>query len=352
MKKIKKISIIFIVFILFICSSLFWAEKYLFNQALGNKDVVESSDSPVSQKILNPLTGLELPSQKYDVRPIAVMINNSKTAQPLIGVHASDLIYEVSVEGGITRLMALYQDPWEVESIGSVRSARDYYINLANGHDAIYAHIGGSPQADEMMEDGKIDHFNISSYYGAMWRDEFRMKNLGYEHSAFTSGRKIIDLITVNNVRYKIDRKKIPFQKFDEDSQVVEEGSPAYHMKVEFSNYKPTIFDYDEGSRGYLVSQFGTKQMDGKYNRQVQRGNVLVLKTEISTINSKGLKEIKLENGEGLYMSRGKVMDIKWSKESEGAPFKYETKNGGNLVMVPGKTYICIVSKSDNISIN
>ena len=43
--------------------------------------------------------------------------------------------------------MGVYQDLEGVGDLGSVRSARDYYVSLALGHDAIYIHAGGSPQA-------------------------------------------------------------------------------------------------------------------------------------------------------------------------------------------------------------
>lgn len=306
----------------------------------------QSSDVPKSQKveskILNPLTGLELKSGKIDVRPIAIMINNIKTAQPLIGISKSDIMYEALVEGGITRIMAVFQDPKEVEAIGSVRSARPYYIDLANGHDAIYMHIGGSSEADQIMKSGTIDHFNLSSYDGMFWRDSNRKSKLGYEHSALTSGQRLIDGVLRNKTRYTLNKEKVIFQTFSDQSQVLS-GKEAKKLTVKFSNYKTTIFDYSEDKKSYLVSQFDNKQFDDKYNCQNDRENVIILKAKVFDINAKGLKGIELTNGSGKYMSNGKVIDINWEKSSKDASFKFSTTNNDLLNLLPGKIYTCIV---------
>lgn len=71
------------------------------------------------------------------------MINNISTAQPVqTGLNKADIIYETEVEGGITRLMAVFQDITTAEKIGTIRSARYPYVDLAMGHNAIFIHCG------------------------------------------------------------------------------------------------------------------------------------------------------------------------------------------------------------------
>ena len=95
----------------------------------------------------NPLTGLPIEPEEMAKRPVAVMLNNIKKAQPQIGISQADVIYEVPAEGGITRMLAVYQSLEGVELLGSVRSTRPYYIELALGHDALLVHAGGSQEA-------------------------------------------------------------------------------------------------------------------------------------------------------------------------------------------------------------
>ena len=93
----------------------------------------------------NNLTGEKnmTDKDKADNRPVAVMVNNISIAQKVqTGLTEADIVYETEVEGGITRLMAVFKDISKVEKIGTIRSARYPYIDLAMGHGAIYVHHG------------------------------------------------------------------------------------------------------------------------------------------------------------------------------------------------------------------
>ena len=62
------------------------------------------------------------------------MINNNHSAWPQCGLKDAYLVYEIIAEGGITRMMALYKDKLP-EKVGSVRSARHYFIDYAEEND-------------------------------------------------------------------------------------------------------------------------------------------------------------------------------------------------------------------------
>lgn len=69
------------------------------------------------------------------------MINNNKAVWGYqAGINAAYITYEILVEGGITRMMALFKDK-ETSRIASVRSSRHYYLDYALENDAIYMHI-------------------------------------------------------------------------------------------------------------------------------------------------------------------------------------------------------------------
>ncbi len=129
-------------------------------------------DGPV-----NPLTGEPAETDIVELRPVAVMLNNLKEALPQLGQSRADLIYEVVAEGGITRMLAVYQSVEEMDTIGSIRSARPYYIELALGHDALFIHAGGSDDAYSDLRSWGVDHFDaaLGAYlveeYGAPYVD-------------------------------------------------------------------------------------------------------------------------------------------------------------------------------------
>lgn len=90
----------------------------------------ESELTLADGQMFSYLTGEPVDKKIGLQRPYAIMINNIKEGLPQSGVSQAEMIYEAQVEGGITRLMALFQDVDHVEKIGSIRSARHYILIL------------------------------------------------------------------------------------------------------------------------------------------------------------------------------------------------------------------------------
>ena len=142
---------------------------------------VEPDPEPVLPYV-NPLTGEGCAQDISQNRPVAIMLNNLKKALPQLGVSQADIIYEALAEGGITRMLGVFQSVEGVGDIGSVRSARDYYVSLALGHDAIFLHAGGSPGAYTAIDNWGVSAFDCVNgpYEGTLfWRDQQRRKKHG-----------------------------------------------------------------------------------------------------------------------------------------------------------------------------
>lgn len=238
-----------------------------------NKDFQQNATSNVENLNINPLTGLTLSNDKVNNRPIAIMINNLHSGQPLLGVSEADIMYECPTEGGITRILGVFKDPSSVPAIGSVRSSRPYFISIAKGLDAIYFHLGGSTHAYEILKSGYIDSIDLIKGQ-FMWRDQNRLKNLGLEHSALTSGERINEGIKSKAFRTQLDENYKYSQKFSENSQVLS-GSDATKITAVFSGYKSTTFTYDEQNQTYLISQFNKPQMDDNVKKQNSKPNII-----------------------------------------------------------------------------
>ena len=298
----------------------------------------------------NPLTGLGTYTDLSADRPIAIMINNLKKALPQLGVSQADIIYEAPAEGGITRMMAVFQTLDQVGDLGSVRSARPYYVELAAGLDAIFIHAGGSDDAYSAIKNYGV--FNIDGvngpYGGTMfWRDAARKKNAGFEHSLLTSPERITKLLTGSLAKSRQTHKEgysLPLY-FTEDGTPVN-GSPANTVSVRYSNYKTGLFRYDEQTGTYLAEQYGAAYVDGNNDRQIAVTNVLILATSVRNIpgDTAGRKSIKLTgSGSGWFACGGKYIPITWAKDSANAPFRYYTADGQDLMLGAGKTYVNIV---------
>ena len=131
---------------------------------------------------------VKIVNTKTTSRPYAVMINNAGVARKLqSGLQDAYIIYEIIVEGGLTRYMALFLDQ-TTERIGSVRSARHYYLDYALENDAIYVHHGQSPQAQSDFSSLDIDRI-VADNSKTGWRD--KTLDVASEHTLFTSIEKL-----------------------------------------------------------------------------------------------------------------------------------------------------------------
>ena len=140
---------------------------------------------PKKKKITKEEEQIKVVDLSSTERPIAVMINNNKAVWGYqAGIQDAYITYEMIVEGGITRMMAVFKDK-NTERIASVRSSRHYYLDYALENDAIYAHIGWSPRAESDIKTLNIPAVNANNSSAFTWDNSLR--RISKEHRAYTS---------------------------------------------------------------------------------------------------------------------------------------------------------------------
>ena len=312
-------------------------------------------DGPVS-----PLSGLPIGEEWLNRRPVAIMLNNLKEALPQMGQSQADIIYEVPAEGGITRMLGVYQSLDGVGKIGSIRSARPYYLELALGHDAIFIHAGGSEDAYSKIAqwgvaalDGVRGPYMSNSENGnLMWRDPERKKSYSLEHTVVTTGESIIQRFAgYTNLRQEHREGYVYDMAFAEDGTPAG-GSPASQIEVPFSNYKTGLFTYDVGSGLYLAEEYGKAYIDGNTGEQVGVTNVVIIKTACRNTGDKlGHITVDLSSGgTGYFACGGKVIDLTWSKSYPDGQLYYKDLDGNPITFGVGRTYVCVVPTDRTVS--
>jgi hypothetical protein len=250
----------------------------------------------------------------------------------------------------------VFQSVEAVGEIGTVRSARDYYVSLAYGHDAIFLHAGGSPQAYDAIENWGVTALDCVNgpYEGTLfWRDATRKKNSGYEHSVMTSGEKITELLpTYKNMRLEHKDGYTQPLEFMADGEKAE-GESVQTIEVKFSTYKTGVFTYDPDTGLYLVEEYGAPYVDGNTGEQVAVKNVLVLYTDVSAIkgDDKGRQSVRTTGtGKGQFFCDGTMQEITWSKKDNASPLTYTDANGQTLKLGVGHTYVNIIGSSSAVT--
>lgn len=311
------------------------------SEAISSSETV--SEAPKYAK--NPLTGIyDLEIEKEGTRPVAIMIGNSKGAMPQHGIDSADICYETLAEGGITRIMAVFADVDKLPKIGPVRSSREYFIDLSQGHDAIYAHAGWSYSAKDKIEKYKINNINQLNMGYAFYRENNGGRAM--EHTCYTDASHLKSGIQKNKYRTKANRSVCSFVFLSVGNEEIPSEMVANSISVTYSNSVVSKFKYNPDTGKYYKEIYGKPHKDAGNNKQVSVDNVFVLFTPITTLQS-GLVSVDLSGGEGYYISGGGACRIKWSKGSTlSNPLVVEKSDGGVLNVNPGQSWICIAPTS------
>ena len=329
----------------------------------GKKEEPEPMPEPVAEVVQDPepeaepepepepepeyisrLTGEDMKKKFKNKRPVALMIENTSMCQPHYGINKAGIIYECPVEGGITRLMGIFEDYSGLDRFGNVRSCRPYYVYIAKEFDAFYVHFGQSTQGKELLATGIVD--NLSGLDGSISSKVFyRSSDKKAPHNAYTSTKGIKAGIKAKGYRKKIDKKTGSHFKFASADEPVtlQDGKEAAVVAPYFLDNKP-YFIYDESDGLYYRFQFGTKEMDAASDKQVKVKNI-IFQNVPSKFYADGYRlDLTLTGtGEGKYFTNGRYVDITWKKDSDTSKTTYFGPDGEELTINPGKTWVCII---------
>ena len=294
---------------------------------------------------------LKIIDLESNTRPYAVMINNINVARPLqSGLQDAYIVYEIIVEGGITRYMALFQDQ-STTRIGSIRSARHYFLDYALENDAVYVHHGQSSQALSDFSRLGIDRIVVNNSTTG-WRD--RTLNVSSEHTLFTSIEKLNNgLSGIRTSREKEFLLDYSVKSLDLSSK--EETVVANNVSINYSNYITTSYQYDSVNKVYKRFVNGSVHKDYVTGNQFTTKNIITYQVNNYDLNDgsgKGRQGIEnIGSGTGYYISEGYAVPIKWSKSSRDAQTKYTYNDGTEIKVNDGNTYIQIQPMGRNLTI-
>ncbi|MDO5402909.1 MAG: DUF3048 domain-containing protein [Eubacteriales bacterium] len=296
------------------------------------------------------LTGMWVPKEQTGLRPVAVMYSNIKDAMPQSSISYADVVFESLVEGGITRLCCVFDNQTELTKIGPVRSCRTYYLLFAKEFEAVYVHFGASEYAA-----GYLANPVFHSLDGMVYCDFYRTTDRIAPHNAYTSWEGIMGSAAYRNYDREYPAGYTPVFTFNtEDGKEITlpEGEECKTFYPGY-RYNNPWFTYDEASKTYLRYQFGAEQIDEQTKTQLAYKNILV-KYVTPQYYENGTPNYKIHGtNTGIFITNGKAVPVTWAKasESEGAT-KYYYADGTEVVLNQGKTYICQVETTQEVTIS
>ena len=279
-----------------------------------------------------------------DQRPIAVMVDNEKTALPHFGLSKSDVIYEITnstAGGGVTRLMVLVKDWGNIEQLGSIRSVRPTNLQIIPEWNAVICHDGGPFYIDDYLARDYVENFSGT----------FSRVNNG-------KSREFTEYILPGDLDKNFDNKGYsrtyneyypgPHYKFSSEENQIDLSSDstavnATHIQMPYKHNKPYL-DYKDGL--YYYSEYGSQHVDaGNNNEPLTFKNLLLQNARYVVFDDHGYMMFHSidYNREGYYITNGKAIKITWSKSEELSPTRYYDMDGNEITLNTGRTYVALV---------
>jgi hypothetical protein len=291
-----------------------------------------------------PLTGLGT-NEGADQRTIGVMVNNHREARPQTGLSQADIVFEILAEARITRLLALYQSEIP-ETVGPVRSAREYYFTLANNYDALYVYHGAADFVNEMIANRGIDHLDGAVYDndGTLFkRESFRKA----PHNSYVLLDAANERAEGKGYETTVSQDPLPFLTEDEVGDI--NGSTANHAEVVYADQPMNVveYTYDPESEAYIRYSDREKTVELDSDEEIKLDNVFIMETYHETIDEQGRRAVDLDSGGNAYLlQKGQVQKLQWeNREGRIVP----VKDGEAIGFVPGKTWVNVVPTSPGI---
>ena len=288
------------------------------------------------------ITGQWVKEDIANQRPYCMMFNNIAVANPQSGIGCAEILYEILVEGNITRCMGVFENLTDESSckdrMGSVRSARHYYASIASEYDAIFIHYGETTYATKKIAALKLDH--LEGTYGEGNIVFYRDNNIKAPHNAFATlagihkaieqkkfrtehkedfvpqhfdfaypeiGLNSIDRIEINDILATINTDTDGNTENTEttgntdgnadtsanstettantiDTELAlapQEISTAALVKLPFSSYAQPYLTYDEETKLYTRYQYGGVHIDSNTNEPLTFNNIIIVRISV-----------------------------------------------------------------------
>lgn len=296
-----------------------------------------------STELVSGLTGLPVTADSLP-RPLSVMINNAPAARPQSGVSEADILYEMLAEGGITRLIGIFQSHTGIVKIGPIRSIRPYLLDIGESYGGVTVHAGGSPAAYAILQKEKKEDMDEIGRAGAyFWRDNTRKA----PHNLYSNAAKLREGTQKFGFAQEV---KVPGYLFNNPDYIPNAGEAATEFSVSFllKSYK-VDYKYDTERRTYLRYVNDKPHLDLNNDNPVEAANVMVIGADHKVLDDVGRLQIDVElGGEALLFQRGQVTKGRWSRQA-GDVIRF-IKDGKEALMYPGVTHILVVPNTPSFS--
>ena len=336
----------------------------------GEDSAPKTEECPLNGKLYS-----KAQREKWETRrPLGIMIQNNLEARPQSGISTSDIIHEMVAEGGITRFLAIYYcgNP---KIVGSVRSARIYFITLLQGFgkNPLYGHVGGANTpgpADAIGAIKKLKWFGYNDLdqfavpFPQYWRDYDRLPGRATEHTVYTNTLKLWEFAKNKRQLTDVDDDGVswnedwePYKFQDGKSKTGEDVA----SKISYGFWENNIssdytveWSYDSVANSYKRINGGEPHIDKNTEKQLEASNVVVVFADESVANDgyengQHMLYDLLGSGKALVFQNGEAIKATWEKSKATDMMRFFNK-GSEIELVRGLIWISVLPSENSVT--
>ena len=296
------------------------------------------ASSPPTTSVNAPLTGASDATGRSVRRPaLTIKIENTPDARPQYGVDRADVVYEEIVEGGITRLAAVFNQ-FAPPKVGPVRSVRKTDQAIVSSLGGLFAFSGGAPYAIASIKTAPVEIFSETRAGVAMFRDRQRIA----PHNLYANAANLFQFKGSPTP----PRPIFTYRALDERAS----GKKVKSFKVGFRMGYATSFYWNKGRGSWDRVIFAKPDVTGT-GVQISPKNVIVMWITYSGgVGSFGAEGVMVGTGRAEVFTDGRAIVGTWSRARKTDPIVYRDRAGKEISMTPGQTWVELAATSDLVT--
>lgn len=293
-------------------------------------------------------------AERKDLLPLALMLDNTPNAIPHSGLAQADLVYEAFVEGGITRLMAVY---WrrEAELVMPIRSARTPFVIWATELGALYGHAGSATTPNDANATGQIVEWGVkdlNAFSPGANTAYHRVPERYAPYNLATTTRKLRGIAA--NLGFAGPPALAPW-KFRGAGDPAP-GDRAEGIEIDFQGsrhgWQLVQWKWDPGASAYARYQFGGPHIDAATGEQLKFTTVIVMVAPGQVVDDAGHVLLdQLGEGTATVFTGGRAIKGTWRKPERESRTRFFDESGQEIAFERGPIFIEVIGQQSNLTV-
>ena len=297
-----------------------------------------TTTTSATQVYVDPLTGRSDPSQATRSRSaLTIKIDNTPQAMPQYGIQDADVVYEEIVEGGITRLAAIFNSHLPAV-VGPIRSVRRTDREIVFPIGGIFAFSGGAEYAVRSIETAPVKLYDEANSGAAMFRTSARYA----PHNLL--GNAVL-------LMKKDGLPRPPPALFTYASAKTPLGPKVRSFVVGFENGFAVTYAWNGATLSWDRSIFGAPERSAN-GVLISPKNVIVM--SVNYVGGVGVIDSYAQligSGPVEVFTNGTVQHGRWSRPNLRHRAVYRNDEGKIINLTPGQTWVELLDVSEHVTI-